>query len=254
MNDLFKKLNTLVRASINDFVDEAASTVRKPGERLGKNIDDEVKALRLKINDALAYEDELKARLDTIRKEVDDLDQQADEAVDAGRDDDARYLIARHKRAEQRMAMTEADLEDHRAVTRELIMRVNELDATIADARRAEQQQAEAEAAEAAQADTPPSDEKPKRTPEGDEVIASIDPAATLQQAGEKASRALADALRDARERISQMGDTIAAQDAVQQPTAAEQAAEEVSKDAVEDDLSARRSRLSGPSKKPKTD
>lgn len=145
MSDLFKKLNTLLKASLHDAL-SGEPTPR--GERrrprpvdpawLGKDIDREVDLLRSKINDAIAYEETLKSRASDLRAEIARLDQEADDAVSSGQHDLARHLIERMKRSEQRLAMTEADLREHRFVTQELIERVNVLESYVAEAKRAD--------------------------------------------------------------------------------------------------------------------
>src|SRR5215213_8718878 len=136
MSDLFKKLNILVKSSLNDLIGDPGSTRRRPltPAHLGKDIDREIAALRQRINEALDYEDGLKQRVQQLQDEVTRLDQQADGAVASGNDDNARYLVEQMQRAQQRLTMAEADLRDHRLVTQELITRVNTLDAAVADA------------------------------------------------------------------------------------------------------------------------
>ena len=138
MNDFFKKLNVLVKAGLHDLIDTNAERPKLTARHLGQNLDREVTTLRDRINEALAYEDELEARVQAIQSEVDQLDQQADANVQSGQEDQARQAIAAMQRAQQRLAMAEADLEDHRLVTQELILRVNELEAAVADAKHAQ--------------------------------------------------------------------------------------------------------------------
>lgn len=213
MNDLFKKLNVLVKAGINDLLGEehaVGRARRRPlrPEQLGKDIDREITALRQRINEALAYEDELQAKVYTLSEEVARWDRQADEAVVAGNDAAARHAIDQMQGAQKRLAMAESDLHEHRVVTQELIERVNMLEAAVADARRAEKQ---SEGAQAAQT--------------------------TIQTAGQ----ALSDVLRDARERIAGMGDLISTRQESTMP------AEKTDNQSVEDDLARRRERLSKP-------
>jgi phage shock protein A len=173
---------------------------------LGKDVDREVAALRARINEALAYEDQLKAQAATARAEADSLDQQADDAVARGDDVTARYLIERQQRATQRLTILENDLRQHQFVTQELITRVNMLDAAIADARNA-------------RPNVPAANETESATP----------------------VRQIADVLRDAREKIASMGDVLAAKDEVAQSGQTPPSPSE----AVEDDLAKRRARLS---------
>ncbi|NWG16356.1 MAG: PspA/IM30 family protein [Chloroflexi bacterium] len=226
MNDLFKKLNVLVRASINDVLGEdhaVGSARRRPltPEKLGKNIDREIGGLRTRINEALAYEDELQRRAQTLQNEVARWDVQADDAVAAGNEPLARRAIEQMQLAQQRLAMAEADLREHQLVTQELIQRVNMLEAAVADARRA--QEAEQPQPEAASAPAPVEAAQYPRVP------------------------SLSDVLREAQEKIARMGDLINAQEDVQAPPPAAQAAEAADDQRVEDDLSARRQRLSKP-------
>lgn len=216
MSDLFKKLNTLVKASLNDLLGEqgdASRPRRVSPEKLGSNIDREVVLLRQRVNEALAYEDELQARLQTVEDEVSRLDQAADDAVAAGDEAKARYLIDQMKRAQQRSAITEADLREHRAVTQELMQRVNMLDAAVADARHAEDTKE--------QAGTP------------------------SEQTSVQTGPVLSDVLRDAREKIAQMGDLIAARSDVQASSPSVETAPPEESDSIDDDLDNRRQRLS---------
>lgn len=232
MNDLFKKLNVLVRASINDVLGEdlaVGQPRRRPltPEKLGKNIDREIVSLRERINEALAFEDELQKRAQSIQDEVARWDQQADEAVAAGNEAVARHAVEQMQLAQQRLAMAESDLHEHQLVTQELIQRVNMLEAAVADARRAQ----EAEKQQAAEAPPAPA-----------EVSASPDNAVILPRVP-----SLSDVLRDAQDKISRMGDLVSAQQEMNAPSPAEEAAEAAQKEHIEDDLETRRQRLSKP-------
>jgi phage shock protein A len=90
-------------------------------------------ALRQKINEAIDYEDMLTARVQEFQTEVERLDQQADRAVALGEEDRARTLLVQRERAVQRLTMAESDLREHRFVTQELIQRVNQLEAVVAE-------------------------------------------------------------------------------------------------------------------------
>jgi phage shock protein A len=216
MNDLFKKINTLVSATINEVLGETSSRAKSlTPANLGKDIDREVAALRQKINDALEHETYLQKQLASLDSEIARWDSQADEAVAQGSDSTAKYAISQMQAAERRRAFTESDLNEHRVVTQELIQKVNMLEAAVADAR---QQQA---------SQTPPPEEEQGRSP----------------------SRAMSDVLRDTREKIAQMGDLISAKEE-QSGTKTEQSGAPVENPAanpqqVDDDLDRRRQRLS---------
>ena len=193
MTELLKKLNILLRSSL-------APTERRDSAPtpLSRHAEQDVNRLRQTINQALTYEDELKARLNTIDAEVARWDAEADRAVSVNDDVNARYAVEQMQRAQMRQTIAASDLRDHQLVTQELIQRVNMLDAAVADARRAE------------------STETPAPAP------------------------SLNDVLRDARDTISTLGNTIAAKDAAP-PTPDVP----VDTQTVDDDLETRRRRLS---------
>src|SRR4051812_24708758 len=107
MPGLLDKLNVLVRSSINSVLSEPpahgedGSRPRVPAERLGKDIDKEVAALRQQIDKALSEEDAMQARLDQVQQQIVAYDQQADDALQRGDDPNARYLVQQMQRQQQ---------------------------------------------------------------------------------------------------------------------------------------------------------
>lgn len=269
MNDLLKKLNTLIKAGINDVLDEvgeAASPKRFiPKSRLGTGVESEVNQLRQQINRALDYEDELQARMSQLNDEIDQLDREADAALENGDEVQARYLLERLQRAKQRRTMTESDLNEHRIATQELILRVNELDAVISEAQYAESQQPPSDElpVETAEPLTKPPVQAQAPTPKPVEAVPpsqrdqAQDMVEQARQFSEQTGKMLVDVLREAREKINQMDDLIDAQHEVTSSSAGQTQDAvnvEIEKSAIDDDIAARRSRLAGPAqKKPKT-
>lgn len=132
MNDLLKKLNTLVRANLN--------TPSLPRFERTPNLERQVRDLRERINVALQYEDELEAKADALRQEMAQLDARADAAMAKGQEAEARHLLQQLQRLEQRLTIAEADLRAHRRAAEGLIQQVNMLDASAADVRAAQAQ------------------------------------------------------------------------------------------------------------------
>jgi phage shock protein A len=213
MSDFFKKLNVLVKASLNELAD-VESHVRRwqraPGKP-GVDVERDVRALRQRVDEALAYEDELVARVQALQVELEQWDTAADEAVAAGQDEKARYAVEQVQRVNQRLALAESDLREHRLVTQELIARVNQLEAVVADVRRSE--------AEAA-----------PESPESSEGL-------------ERAGRVVAEVLNDMRQKITEMSEMIGP--AVAAGEEAEETEVQPDDAAVADDLARRRERLS---------
>lgn len=223
MDDFFRKVNVLVRAGINDLLgDEGAG--RQPAgtlrpDKLGKDVDREIAALRERINQALDYEDKLQARLGALQAEAARWDEQIDAFIQQGRDDSARHAAGQLQFTQQRIAMAESDLREHQLVTQELILRVNELDAAVADARQREAAASRPDAESNAPGET----------------------------AAQSASRLVSDVLRDMREKMTELSEMVSAQNAPSDQAAAPDAAraDEADSQSVEDDLAQRRDRLS---------
>jgi phage shock protein A len=140
MPGLINKLNVLVKSSLNSVLgDESPDTPLSkktlPLARLGKNIDQEIAALRQQINQALDDEDRMESEIDTLQNQMAGWDEQADLALQQGDEANSRYAIRQMQLQQQRAAMLVADLAQHRRSTSELIQRVNELEALVAQAR-----------------------------------------------------------------------------------------------------------------------
>lgn len=147
MDDLFKKLNTLIRANLGEV-----PNIHLPRLQRSVDLDKQVEDLRKKVNEALEYEDTLQATVHNLRAEAEKLDAEADAAIQRGMDDQARRLLDQLKRTEQRLAMAESDLREHQRAVEDLIKRVNQLDATVADNKATAQQQPPAPRQESAPA------------------------------------------------------------------------------------------------------
>lgn len=218
MSSLFDKLNTLVRARVRGVLGDDPDRARRRAaitpDRLG-DVDREVARLRESVNAALDDEERQQAVIDSVLAEAADLDQQADAALARGDDAVARQLIGQMQLKQQQATMLQADLEAHRRSTAELISRVNEMEAVVAEARRQQAQNAP-------DADAPGSD------------------------TGESITEALGDRLRRARELVTGRGSDETAGAVDPANTAPEDAPGVVDEQAVNDDLDRRRRRLSG--------
>ena len=124
MSGIFRKLNTLVSARINDALASTTGGARRINLRRDK-VAREVATIRERLDKAMASEQALVDRADAIGLEVDRLDNEADEAVKRGDDDTARQLVARLRREQRRHEMAAATLESHRLATADLMRQVN---------------------------------------------------------------------------------------------------------------------------------
>ncbi len=215
MDDFFKKLNVLVRAGINDLLGDEREGGRRSRalrlDALGKDVDREIAALRARINQALDYEDELRARVSDLQAQAARWDEQVDALILRGDDDAARRAAEQLQLVRQRASMAESDLREHQLVTQELILRVNELEAAVADARQRE----------------------------------SSEPNRPIETAAQNTGRLVADVLRDVREKVADMSELVSGRSAAPSPSAEQAAGGTADSQEVEDDLARRRDRLS---------
>ncbi len=208
MNDLLNKLNTLVKATLNDALtgDSKRSKLPTSGADKPSAIHEggqQIQQLRQRIKETLAFEDELQKQIQTLQVEVAKWDDEADQAVKTGDDAKAHYAVEQLQRAQQGLAMAQSDLAEHERVSQELIYHVNTLEAAV-------------DAANEKQNDT-----------------------SSLEGANEKVSGVL----REMRDKVLELRDQIATRDEQSVPDDAA----EIRPEPVEDDLAKRRQRLSKP-------
>ena len=148
MNDLFKKLNLLVKSGINDVIGDDKSRRAVDPRQLGKDLSGEVDLLRSRVNDAIAHEDSLQKQVEFLAAEIESFDRAVDEAVKTGKEHEAKHLLSQMQFAQQRLTMAQSDLEEHQLVTADLIRRVNLLDTVISEARGQQNASSDAEIVE----------------------------------------------------------------------------------------------------------
>jgi phage shock protein A len=136
MAKLINKLNTLVQSSVRGVLgDDPDRRAQRSRPKLGKDLDRETVALRDQINTALDNEDRMVAEIDAMQRTIANWDRQADDALKQGDEATARHVIRQMQLQQQRMTMHQAELEQHKLSTSELISQVNALEAIVAAAR-----------------------------------------------------------------------------------------------------------------------
>ncbi|MBX3062245.1 MAG: hypothetical protein KF726_04670 [Anaerolineae bacterium] len=268
MSDLFDKLNTLLRSSVDSLLhsvpgigsDEAATTSLDPAAlrdpRAIADVERKVDAMRKQIDAALREEDAMQARLDEVQRQQAAYDQQADAALERGDESEARRLVGLMQQARHRASMLAAQLDEHRTATSAYIERVNMLEAMIVDARQMHEATAASDSTEATNA--PPSQQAEARP---DLIPPAL--AGQLDQLGKATGAKLNDLLQTVRERaetvlapIIPRSDEAAApvSSPLEQASTAQPAATDTATTAktaegkdIDDDLARRRERLSKP-------
>lgn len=136
MDDLLKKLNVLVKSTISDALtgDSRRSKLTSGGADNPSAVQEgtqQIAQLRQRIDETLAFEDELQKRIQALQAQVDDWDGQADSAVQDGDDAKARYAVGQMQLVQKQLTMAQSDLVEHERVSQELIYHVNTLEAAV---------------------------------------------------------------------------------------------------------------------------
>ena len=135
MPSLFDKFTLLVNAQVNELL---GRNPRSPLARISLNqrqANDDPRAtagqLRQRLEDAIAYEDELQAKIDRLLQEALDIDEQVDAALQAGDSAASRRLQGQLNAKQQQLSIAESELQDHRLVTRHLMQELNTLELNL---------------------------------------------------------------------------------------------------------------------------
>ena len=125
MSNLFDKIATLVNAQVNDLLGKNPTSplarIRLNAEEAEKHPRRSAQALRQRLDEAVAYEDELQAKIDDLMRQALGLDAQVDASVQQGDQFGARRLQGQLNMKQQQLSIAESELRDHRAVTRHLM-------------------------------------------------------------------------------------------------------------------------------------
>lgn len=135
MSSLIDKLSTLVNAQVNDLL---GRNPRSPLARMGMNPQDAARnprqsasQMRQRLEEAIAYEDTIRAKVDRLTQEALDLDEQVDAATQAGDSFEMRRLQTQLNLKQQQVAIAESELRDHQLVTRHLMQELHGLEMAL---------------------------------------------------------------------------------------------------------------------------
>lgn len=140
MSDLFRKLNTLVRAQIDSVLEDDLNLPtrrrsRQPIDPNSKDADKIIAKMRKEIDEALTHQEALQAKIDGLDVNATILNQRIDEALLAHQEEQARHLAGRLKQLDQQITIAQSELDLHRQKTAALMDDVNLLEGLVAEAR-----------------------------------------------------------------------------------------------------------------------
>lgn len=135
MSSLLDKLSVLLNAQVNELMGRnprsPLARIRLNAQETATNPRQPAGQLRARLEEALAYEDELQARIDDLVGEALDLDGQVDAALGAGDTIGSRRLQTQLNLKQQQLSIAESELRDHQLMTRHLMQELVALEATL---------------------------------------------------------------------------------------------------------------------------
>jgi len=135
MSDLFDKISTLINAQFNDLLGKnprsPLARIKLNAEEAEKNPQRSAHSLRLRLEEAIEYEDELQARIDERMTEVVELDKLVDEMLRSGDEYSAQRLQGQLNMKQQHLTIAESELHDHRLMTRHLMQELGTLEMAL---------------------------------------------------------------------------------------------------------------------------
>lgn len=146
MSSIFDKINTLVNAQVNDFLGRNPKSplarIKLDSDEIEENPRRTAQSLHQRLEEGLAYEDELEAKIQGIREEAVILDEQADKQVQSGDEFGARRALSQLQMKQQQLSIAEAELRDHRVLTQHLMQEMTTLDMALDNQERQKSRQA----------------------------------------------------------------------------------------------------------------
>lgn len=135
MDSIFDKITTLVNAQVNDFLGRNPKSplarIKLDPEEAENNPRRTVQSLRKRLDEALAYEDDIQAKIDRLNQEALQLDEQADAMVQQGDEFGARRLQGQLNMKQQQLTIAESELRDHRLLTQHLMQEMTTLEMAL---------------------------------------------------------------------------------------------------------------------------
>lgn len=135
MSSLFDKISTLINAQVNDFLGRnprsPLARIKLDAEEAEKNPRRSVQSLRQRLEEALAYEDELQAKIETLMQQALELDGRVDAMLRSGDEFAARRVQGQLNMKQQQLTIAESELRDHRLLTQHLMQEMTTLEMAL---------------------------------------------------------------------------------------------------------------------------
>jgi len=131
---LFSRISDIFKANINDMLDKAEDP-EKMINQMVLEMEESVNKTTLAVANAIANEVSIQKKLDQARKDQDEWEKKAIQALQANREDLARQALERKNIAAKNIADLQPIYEQAKATTTNLRQQLNQLKAKLDEAR-----------------------------------------------------------------------------------------------------------------------
>jgi phage shock protein A len=135
MASVFKRINDIITANINDLIDRVEDPERML-KQIIREMEESINRAKEGVIDAIASEKQLRKDLEHHRRQSAEWHQKAEEAVNAGQEDLARMALTRKKEHDNILKALEPSWEAAKATSEHLKSQLYALEAKLEEARR----------------------------------------------------------------------------------------------------------------------
>ena len=135
MSSIFKRINDIISANINDLIDRVEDPERMI-KQIIREMEESINRAKEGVIDAIASEKRLQKDLEHHRRQSAEWLDKAEEALNAGQDDLARMALTRKKEHDNILKALEPSWESAKATSAHLKAQLHALEAKLEEARR----------------------------------------------------------------------------------------------------------------------
>jgi phage shock protein A len=135
MASIFKRINDIITANINDLIDRVEDPERML-KQIIREMEESSNRAKEGVIDAIASEKQLRKDLEHHRRQSAEWHQKAEEALNAGQEDLARMALTRKKEHDNILKALEPSWEAAKATSEHLKAQLHALEAKLEEARR----------------------------------------------------------------------------------------------------------------------
>lgn len=132
---IFGRMKTLIKSNVNDIASKAEDP-KKILDQLLLDMQEQLNAAKIQVRDTLADQKRLEKQYADAKKQAEDWEKKAMNAVRAGEDDLAREALARKSQYDEQAAAFQSSAEQQKGLVEDLKVSLKQLNTKIEEAKR----------------------------------------------------------------------------------------------------------------------